>query len=94
VDFRLPSPGGYIDDTVDKGRDLGWVDLSAPIEQLPAGNRALDIPGINTNRAAVVHVLERAGHADTRFRGWRCSVTYPVPLLEMVWRLNPPENGG
>ena len=94
VDFRLASPGGYTDDSVEEGRLLGRVELSAPIEQLPLGARAYDVPGIATNRAAVEAVLERAGHANTRFRGWRCTVTYPVPLLEMLWRLTPPENGG
>jgi hypothetical protein len=32
----------------------------------------------------VQSVLERAGHAKVRFHGWRCTLDYPVPLLDMV----------
>jgi hypothetical protein len=38
-------------------------------------------------------VLERAGHAKTRFRGWRCTLNYPVPMLEMLVWLRHPEAG-
>ena len=93
VDFRLPSPGGYSEELREGHRDPGRIDLSAPIEQLPIGSRAYEVPGIGGNRAAMEQVLERAGHADTRFRGWRCAITYPVPLIEMTWWLVAPESG-
>jgi hypothetical protein len=35
----------------------------------------------------VRYVLERAGHSQTRFRGWRVATTYPVTLIEMIWTL-------
>lgn len=93
IDFRLPSPGGYSADGEEEARDPGRIDLSAPIEQLPVGPRAYDVPGVTANRSAVESVLERAGHADTSFRGWRTVITYPVPLIEMMWWLIAPENG-
>ena len=39
------------------------------------------------------HVLERTGHSMTRFRGWRCTMTYPLPLVEMLWWLSHPSIG-
>jgi hypothetical protein len=93
VDFRLPSPGGYDDGADGDRRDPGLIDLTAPIEQLPTGVRAYEIPGVGGNRPAIQHVLERAGHADTKFRGWRCAITYPVALIEMMWWLTTAENG-
>ena len=66
------------------------IDLTASIEQLPIGPQAYAVPGIEDQPAAIRHVLERAGHARTRFRGWRCAMTYPVPLIEMIWWLSHP----
>jgi hypothetical protein len=94
IAFRLPAPGGYQNpEQDDHRRHPGTIDLTAPIEQLPGGSRAYEIPGIPEARGAIEHVLERAGHAGTPFRGWRCSLAYPVPLIEMFWWLAMPENG-
>jgi hypothetical protein len=94
VAFRLPTPGGYqLPEHDDERRHPGTIDLSASIEQLPAGTRAFDVAGIPEARGAVLHALERAGFAGTRFRGWRCTLTYPVPLIEMFWWLALPQNG-
>lgn len=40
--------------------------------------------------AVVRCALERAGHSQTRFRGWRMTMTYPVTLVEMIWTLTHP----
>ena len=64
--------------------------LSAPIEALPPG-KPYSLPGSTNHDAAVRHVLERAGYAKTVFHGWRCAVTYPVPMMEMMWWLAHPE---
>jgi hypothetical protein len=69
------------------------VDLAATIEQLEPGPHAHAIAGVPDQTAAVRHVLERSSHGATRFRGWRCSITYPVPLVEMLWWLVQPGNG-
>jgi hypothetical protein len=34
-------------------------------------------------RTALEHVLSRAGMRSDGFRGWRCEMAYPVPLVEM-----------
>ena len=64
------------------------------IEHLPGGPQSYEIPGVVNHAAAVRHVLERAGHGLTRFRGWRSAMTYPVSLVEMVWWLTHPSING
>jgi hypothetical protein len=62
------------------------VDLDATYETLPESRRGYALPGVPGQDRMVQSVLERAGHAKTRFRGWRCTLDYPVPLLDMfVW---------
>ena len=74
----------------DGRRHFSEVDLAQSIEQLPAGPHAYNIPGVVNHSAVVRYVLERAGHSQTRFRGWRVSMTYPMTLVEMLWLLNQP----
>lgn len=62
------------------------VDLDATYEPLGDAKRVHAIPGMPGQERMIQSVLERAGHAKTRFRGWRCTLEYPVPLLDMfVW---------
>lgn len=94
VMFRLPMPGAPLDDGEGEGHLVpGVIDLNAPIEQLPAGPRAFEIAGVASGRAAIEEVLARSGHADTSFRGWRTTIAYPIPLIEMVWWLSLPRRG-
>jgi len=72
----------------DGSRHFTEVDLTTTIEQLPPGPPSHTIAGVMNHGAAVRHVLERTGHAHTRFRGWRSAMTYPVPLVEMMWWLS------
>jgi hypothetical protein len=88
VAFRISGPGGDTFD--DMRRRFSAVDLFAPIEQLATGGRSFEIDGVPNSREVVDHVLHRAGHGATRFRGWRCRVPYPVPLIEMMWGLELP----
>jgi hypothetical protein len=87
VAYRLPTPGGIPGDTEPDRRDQGAVDLSATIQQLPSDGLSYEVPGVPESRAAVERTLALAGHADTAFRGWRCTLAYPVPLIEMFWWL-------
>jgi hypothetical protein len=89
VAFVLPGPRAATRPPRDDGgRHFTEVDLSAQIEQLPVGPPTYTMNGVVNHGAAVRHVLERAGHAHTRFRGWRCAMTYPVALVEMMWWLS------
>jgi hypothetical protein len=89
VSFLLPGPRAAMRPPQDNGRrHFTEVDLKTSIEQLPPGLPSYTIPGVVNHGAAVRHVLERAGHGHTRFRGWRCAMTYPVPLVEMMWWLS------
>lgn len=95
VSFVLPGPRAAMRPPSETGpRHFSEVDLTTSIEQLPAGAQAYNIPGVVNHGAAVRHVLERTGHGMTRFRGWRCAMTYPVPLIEMLWWLSHPSAGG
>ncbi len=94
VSFLMPGPRVATHPPREDGtHHFTEVDLSTTIEQLPVGPHAFAVPGIGDQSAAVRNALERAGHGATRFRGWRCSVTYPVPLVEMMWWLEHPGNG-
>jgi len=91
VSFVLPGPRVATHPPRDDGSwHFTQVNLGASIEQLPAGVHAVPVPGVPDQPAAIRAVLERAGHGATRFRGWRCAVTYPVPLVEMMWWLEHP----
>jgi DNA-binding MarR family transcriptional regulator len=88
VSFLLPGPRVATHPPREDGtRHFTEVDLGVSIEQLPAIPAAASVPGVADQVEAIRHVLERSGHGTTRFRGWRCSITYPVPLIEMMWWL-------
>ena len=95
ITFALPGPRGStpLPEEGDK-RHYATVNLSVSIEQLPSGPRAFALPGVADHPAVIDHVLDRAGHARTRFRGWRCAIKYPVPMVEMLWWLAHPDAHG
>jgi hypothetical protein len=89
VSYLLSGPRAAMRPPREDGRrHFTEVDLTTTIEQLPPGPPSHAIPDIVNHGAAVRHVLERTGHAATRFRGWRSAMTYPVPLVEMMWWLS------
>lgn len=91
VSFVLPGPGAARRPPRQGGpRHFTEVDLTAQIEPLSFGPHSYNIPGVTNHSAVVRHVLHRTGQGMTRFRGWRCSMTYPVPLVEMIWWLSHP----
>lgn len=91
VSFILPGPRAATRPPREDGeRHFTEVDLTTSVQPLPAGPQSYSVRDVPSHGEAVRHVLERAGHADTRFRGWRCSITYPVPLIEMMWWLSHP----
>jgi hypothetical protein len=92
ITYLLPGPRGDTPRPDEDGlRHYANVNLSAPIEALPAGSRPYTLPGSPQHDAIIRHVLEAAGHGKTAFRGWRSSVTYPVPMMELMWWLVHPE---
>ena len=92
VSFLLPGPRVAMRPPRGEGpRHFAEVELTSSVQQLPFGSQAHSLPGVVNHAAAVRHVLERAGHGQTRFRGWRCAMTYPVALIEMMWWLSHPE---
>ena len=85
VDFCLPGPSGTPRVQIEPGQPhLRRVNLTARIEPLPPGPGAFDLDGVADQRRAVEAALARAGLATAQgWRGWRCRMGYPVPLIEM-----------
>jgi hypothetical protein len=84
VGFYLPSPSGTPGFSADPAvPHFRRLNLTTRIEQLPAGAQALELSGVADQRTAVEAVLARAGLNIGAFRGWRCRMSYPVPLVEM-----------
>ena len=71
----------------------GQIDLTAELEPLPASGRGFAIPGVPDHDRLTRDVLARSGHAHTRFRGWRCVINYPLPLIQMLFWLAHPDHG-
>jgi hypothetical protein len=91
VSFLLPGPRPAMRIPREDGtRHYSEVDLARSIERRPGGPQSYEIPGVVNHSAVVRHVLQRAGHGLTTFRGWRLAMTYPVSLVEMVWYLTHP----
>jgi hypothetical protein len=88
VNFQLQNPAG-----VRESRREGLLarlvslDLVAPIEQLRPGSRGVAISGLPRHAEAVAEVFRAIGEDPARFRGYRCRIAYPVPLVEMLWGL-------
>ena len=94
VSFVLPGARSLIRPPNERGpRHFAEVEVTNTIEQLPFGSPSHNIPGVVNHGAVVRHVLERTGHAQTRFRGWRCTMTYPLTLIEMLWWLTHASRG-
>jgi hypothetical protein len=71
-------------------RYYAQVDLEAEFEPLVGTRRTFTVPGLPDQDQLVRDVLDQAGHGATKFRGWRCTLNYPVPLLDMfVWLEHP-----
>ncbi len=91
VQFVQSTPGGFTNQRpVGPCPDYLRLDIDPGIEQLTSDDRRYEISKFEGYRDLVLGSLQRAGLADTKFRGWRCSVTYPIPFAEMVWTLDAP----
>jgi hypothetical protein len=85
VSFVLPDLMAHLRPPHEPGISrFGDVHVSASFEELPRSARAHSIPGVADHGDVTREVLERAGHSGTRFRGWRCEMTYPAPLVQMM----------
>ncbi len=84
VGFYLPSPSGTPGFDTDPDQvHFRQLNLTTRIEQLERGHKAPALAGVPDQSRAIEHVLRRAGLDVNAFRGWRCEMSYPVPLIEM-----------
>lgn len=84
IDFSLPGPSGSPAVALEPGKaNHRRVNLTCRIEQPPLGAHAFEMPGIADQSAVTRALLVRAGLAASGYRGWRCVMSHPVPLIEM-----------
>jgi hypothetical protein len=77
-----------------QARYYAQVDLEAEFEPIAGTRRPFAVTGMPGHDRLTQEVLKRVGHAKTKFRGWRCTLNYPVPLLDMyVWLRHRAEPG-
>jgi hypothetical protein len=94
VTFALPNTAAHQNPPrPDLPTYYGQIDLTAELEPLPASGRGFSIPGVPDHDRLTRDVLTRSGHGQTRFRGWRCVINYPLPLIEMLFWLTHPDPG-
>jgi hypothetical protein len=92
VTFELPNPAARTG-----GRSSGMsgrisrLDLTSPIEQLAPGTRGFNVSRFPQHRDVLSSVFERIGQDPRRFRGYRCTMSYPLPFIEMLWWISLPE---
>lgn len=88
VDFYLPGPSGTPVVTVEPGRPhLRRLNLTARIEQLPPGLPGLALEGVADQEPVLCRALDAARIDPAGLRGWRCTMGYPLPLVEMLLSL-------
>lgn len=92
ITLYIPSPKGS--ETVKRPGEFGTMntlDMATPIEQLGMGLGRIGIKEIPSYARLLRHVFERAGWDSARYRGYRTSITYPVPMIYMNWWFKLPE---
>jgi hypothetical protein len=87
VTWALPGTRQYEHPPLDgEDRYYAQIDLEAEFEPMVGTKKGFAVTGLPDHDRLIRGVLARSGHAHTRFRGFRCALTYPVPLLDMyVW---------
>jgi len=88
ITFFLPGPTGVPLAPPDPThRHYRQLNLSATIDPLPHGmpddSKPWALAGVPDHQDTLALALQRAGLSGQRFRGWRCEMAYPVPLIEM-----------
>ena len=93
--IELPNPAGGSPNPP-KGRmaRVSTLDFDAPLRNLQPGLRDLWVRGAPRYEDLVRHGFERAGWDPAAFRGYRCTMSYPVPMLMMNWWMALPERNG
>ena len=84
VGFYLPGPTGSPDVRLEPGvPHHRQLHLSCEVQPLPPGKPDHALPGVPDQARTLHDALARAGLDTLSFRGWRCTMSYPVPLVEM-----------
>lgn len=92
ITLHIPSPMGP--ETVRRPGSHGrmdTVDMAAPIDQLGTGLANVAVREMPSYARLLRHVFDRAGWDPSRYRGYRTTITYPVPLVYMNWWFELPQ---
>ena len=87
VTWALPGTRQYEHPPIGgEDRYYAQIDLEAEFEPMVGTKKGFAVTGLPDHDRLIRGVLARSGHAHTKFRGFRCALNYPVPLLDMyVW---------
>jgi hypothetical protein len=86
VRLELPSPTGPVRPrTSDIPTRLNTLDIAAPVEQLGFGLARSAARGVRGHERLLAHAFEARGWESSRFRGYRTTLQYPVPMITMSW---------
>ena len=78
-------------DVNDRSRDIDRLDLLLEqIQPLGRGAAALRLARIPRYVEMVRHAFSRLGWSDEEFRGYRCTIDYPVYGSQVVMAFDPP----
>ncbi len=84
VDLYLPGPTGSPAVLTEPGRPHHRrLNLRCQAESLPTGAPMAELPGGTGQAELLRELLARIGLENQVFRGWRCTIAYPMPLVEM-----------
>jgi len=73
---------------------ISTLDIATSIEQLRPGLDGAATGLIPGYRDTLLKAFQRSGLDPNRFRGYRCTLAYPVPLVTMSWWLRPHDELG
>ncbi|MBN1425679.1 hypothetical protein JXA88_14075 [Candidatus Fermentibacteria bacterium] len=90
LEFPLP-PGAKRIHSKDLPTRLTQLDLSAPVQQLGRGLFQAAIAGVPRHARILAYAFEQAGWDPARFRGYRCRIPYPVPMISTGWWIPLPQ---
>jgi hypothetical protein len=90
ITFQLQNPAAREDHGDNRRARIHRLDLCTTIERLEPGPGGLAVGGLPQCQGPVSRVFGMIGFDPSCFRGYRSSIAYPVPLIEMRWTIRIP----
>lgn len=91
VRIEFPTPAGAPESRrEDLPERLNTLDLHAPVESLGVGMRRSAVSRVPEHAEMLARAFDSAGWDPTRFRGFRTTIAYPVPMVTTGWHIPLP----